>query len=200
MRLHQNPASPFVRMVLVTAHETGQTKDFEDLEVAAVLPIETHSGTSSDNPLGRIPTLVTDEGEAIFDSRVICQYLAHRAGNTEVYPANNFRLLTLFALAQGLCDSAVNLRYETALRPEELRWDKWMDRQRARLGSVLDDLEANWMDALEGVHAGSIGIAVALGYLDFRYPDMNWREGHPKLAGFEAEFSARPSMAATIPE
>ena len=91
------------------------------------------------------------------------------------------------------------MRYETFLRPEELRWDKWIKRQAARLESVLDDLEKNWMDDLAGIHVGSIGIGVALSYLDFRYPDMNWRDNRPKLAAFEAEFSARASMVATVP-
>ncbi len=200
MRLHQNPASPFVRMVLVTAHETGQMGDFEDLKVAAILPIERLDAVASDNPLGRIPTLVTDDGEAIFDSRVICAYLANRAGNDEIHPSGDFRVMTLFALCQGFCDTAVNLRYETFLRPEELRWDKWISRQQERLGNTLDELEKNWLDDLKTVNVGSIGVAVALGYLDFRYPDMDWRNSCPGLGAFYEEFSARPSMAQTKPD
>ena len=199
MLLHHNPASPFVRMVRVVAHETGQSDDIQT-ELAAVLPIEKHDAISSANPLGRIPALVTDEGEAMFDSRVICAYLAHRAGNDEIYPATNFRVMTLFALAQGLCDTAVNLRYETALRPEELRWDQWMARQNQRIFVALDDLEANWQAQLSSVHVGSIGIAVALAYLDFRYPDLGWRDGRAQLAAFYDNFSQRPSMQATQPE
>ncbi|MEM7425763.1 MAG: glutathione S-transferase [Pseudomonadota bacterium] len=199
MRLHQNPASPFVRMVLVTAHETGQMDDFEDFELAAILPIERLAAVASDNPLGRIPTLVTDEGDAVFDSRVICAYLADRAGNSSIHPSSNFRIMTLFALAQGFCDSAVNLRYETFLRPEEFRWNQWIERQQERLANTLDELEKNWLDDLSGVDVGSIGVAVALGYLDFRYPDTQWRAGRPGLAGFYETFSQRPSMQATVP-
>ncbi len=198
MLLHHNPASPFVRMVRVLAHETGQADDIEE-SVATILPIERHAATSDANPLGRIPTLVTDDGEAIFDSRVICAYLANRAGNTEIHPSTNFRVMTLFALAQGLCDSAVNLRYETGLRPEALQWDQWINRQRERIGIVLDDLNANWQDDLSAVHVGSIGVAAALGYLDFRYPDLGWRDGRDGLAAFYESFSQRPSMQATVP-
>lgn len=199
MLLHHNPASPFVRMVRVVAHETGQADDIQ-AEVAAVLPIERHEAISSANPLGRIPALVTDEGQGIFDSRVICAYLAHRAGNAEIHPSSNFRVMTLFALAQGLCDTAVNLRYETALRPESLRWDQWMARQNERIFAALDDLEANWQSELEDVHVGSIGVAVALDYLDFRYPDLGWRDGRASLKAFHETFSQRPSMQSTAPE
>ena len=108
--------------------------------------------------------------------------------------------MTLFALAQGLCDSAVNLRYETGLRPEALQWDQWISRQRERIEAVLDDLNANWQDELSGVHVGSIGVAVALGYLDFRYPDLGWRDGREALAAFYESFSQRPSMRDTVPE
>lgn len=198
MLLHHNPASPFVRMVRVVAHETGQAGDIEE-DVAAILPIERHAATSAANPLGRIPTLVTDEGQGIFDSRVICAYLANRAGNAQIHPTTNFRVMTLFALAQGLCDSAVNLRYETGLRPEALQWDQWIDRQRERIGAALDDLNSNWQDELAALHVGSIGVAVALGYLDFRYPDMGWRDGRDSLAAFYESFSQRPSMQATVP-
>lgn len=186
-------------MVLVTAHETDQMGDFEDLEVAAILPIEKLDTVASDNPLGRIPTLVTDDGDAIFDSRVICAYLADRAGNGDIHPSTDFRVMTLFALVQGFCDTAVNLRYETFLRPEELRWDQWIGRQRERLENTLDELEKNWASDLQGVNVGTIGVAVALGYMDFRYPDLDWRASHPALAKFFEDFSARPSMKATEP-
>ncbi|MEM1199624.1 MAG: glutathione S-transferase [Pseudomonadota bacterium] len=198
MLLHHNPASPFARMVRVTARETGQADDIQE-DTAMILPIERHDATSSANPLGRIPALVTDDGQGIFDSRVICAYLANRAGNTEIHPSTNFRVMTLFALAQGLCDSAVNLRYETGLRPEALQWDQWIDRQRERIGAVLDDLNSNWQDELASVHVGSIGVAVALGYLDFRYPDLGWRGGREALAAFYDSFSQRPSMQETVP-
>ncbi|NNF77272.1 MAG: glutathione S-transferase [Rhizobiales bacterium] len=199
MLLHHNPASPFVRMVRVVAHETGQMDDIQT-EVAAVLPIERHEAISSANPLGRIPALVTDEGHGVFDSRVICAYLAHRAGNTNIHPSTDFRVMTLFALAQGLCDTAVNLRYETALRPESLRWDQWMARQNERIFAALDDLDANWQAQLSGLHVGSIGVAVALAYLDFRYPDLGWRDGRANLSAFYDSFSQRPSMQNTKPE
>ncbi len=199
MLLHHNPASPFVRMVRVVAHETGQADDVQT-EMAAVLPIERHAAISQANPLGRLPTLVTDEGQGLFDSRVICAYLADRAGNMEIHPSTNFRVMTLFALAQGLCDTAVNLRYETGLRPESLQWDQWIARQNERMFAALDDLEANWQDELAGVHVGSIGVAVALAYLDFRFPELGWRDGRPNLTAFFDSFNQRPSMQATVPE
>ena len=202
MKLHHNPASPFVRMVTVTAHEAGLADRIEEVPTGVFLPIAPHGGVISDSPLGKIPTLVTDDGEALYDSRVICEYLADMAPEKGLLPASGaarWRCLTLQALAQGFADTAVNLRYETALRPEELRWSEWIDSQRARLNRSLDALANERMAELSDVTLGSISAAVCLGYMDFRYPDEDWRGPRPALAEWYAGFAERASMKATEP-
>jgi glutathione S-transferase len=100
------------------------------------------------------------------------------------------------ALGDGILDAAVNARYETFLRPQERRWDSWVDGQKQKVTRSLDALEA---EDLEGVDIGTITIGCALGYLDFRYGDEDWRRGRPRLAAGYEGFARRPAMAATAP-
>jgi len=96
-------------------------------------------------------------------------------------------------------DTGEAQRYETFLRPEEKRWADWISRQQARIAAALDDLEKNWKSELSSVNCGSIAVACMLGYLDFRYGDMGWRDTRPNLATFYEGFAKRPSMMATRP-
>ena len=203
MKLHHNPASPFVRIVRVTAHELGLADQIEEVHTGVFLPVEVHASVNADNPLGKIPALVTHHGTALYDSRVICEYLTHHAGDKTLLPDEpvaRFANLTMQALAQGIADSAVNLRYESALRPEKLRWADWIERQTARINNALDALENSRAEELGDVNLGTISVACVLGYLDFRWPDWGWRDGRSKLAAFYEKFSAKPSMQATLPE
>lgn len=189
-------------MCVVTAHETGLARELKLVPVESFSPVVEHEGLARDNPLGRIPALVTDHGHALYDSRVICEYLCHRAGNKTLLPnepVKRFRIMTIVALGQGMCDSAVNLRYETVQRPESKRWPELIERQRKRLMRSTDDLERLWMTDLGEVTAASISIAVALGYLDFRHSNIDWRKGHPILGQWFAKFSQRASMEASEP-
>ena len=102
-----------------------------------------------------------------------------------------FRLLTLQSLAVGLMDSGVALRYETGLRPADKQWPDWIERQKARIATALDDIEANWKTELSSVNCGSIAVGCLLGYLDFRYGDMGWRDSRPNLASFYETFAKR---------
>ncbi len=200
MKLHHNPASPFVRMALVTAIELGLQDQIELINTGVILPIERHGGVAGDNPLGRIPALVTKDGQTIYDSRVICEYFSAITGDTGLFPAETtprFRALTLLALAQGLCDTAVNLRYETFLRPEEKQWNNWISRQEERIVDALDDLEKSWAGDLENITIGTVGVASSLAYLDFRFGELGWRDARPNLTAFFDRFSQRPSMTAT---
>jgi glutathione S-transferase len=199
MKIYGDLISPFVRMTLVTAYECGIAAKIEHVKetvhIAQVNPTLTQlSG------LGKIPVLETDHHHAVFDSRVIMEYLAHHAGNKSLFPddgAKRFRILTLLALGQGLADVSVGYRYETAARPAELRWPDWMARTEARIHSTADQVEHHWQNDLSDVTAGTIALAVTLSYIDFRIPAINWREGHPSLAVFHDDFSQRPSMKAT---
>ena len=200
MKLHCNPASPFVRMVRVVASEVGLDGQIELVPTGAFTPVDVHRAVTATNPLGKLPALVTDHGHRLHDSRVICEYLAHRSGRSDLIPdepVKRFHVLTLQSQSLGIADAAVAWRYEMVMRPPALRWDKWADRQEARVMMALDDVEANWTASLADIDVGTIALAVALGYLDFRLADWHWRKGRPGLAAFHAGFSARPSMKAT---
>ena len=202
MKLHHNPASPFVRMVTATAHELNIFDQLELIDTGVFLPDRINEGVVVDTPLRKIPSLVTDHGTALYDSRVICEYLCHHAGDKELLPdepVSRFRILTLQSLAVGLMDAGVSLRYETAVRPEEKRWPDWVARQHARMEAGMDDLENNWASELEAINAGTIAVAVVLAYFDFRYGDLGWRDNRPKLAAFYEGFAKRSSMTATQP-
>lgn len=202
MKLHHNPASPFVRMVTATAHELNIFDQLELIDTGVFLPDRINEGVAADNPLGKIPSLVTDHGTALYDSRVICEYLCHHAGDKQLLPdepVSRFRILTLQSLAVGLMDAGVSRRYETAVRPEEKRWPDWVARQHARMEAGMDDLENNWADELGSINSGTIAVAVVLAYFDFRYPDLGWRDNRPKLAAFYEGFARRSSMTATQP-
>jgi glutathione S-transferase len=104
------------------------------------------------------------------------------------------------AQGDGLCDTAVGLRYETFLRPEERQWGDWLTAQTERLHRSVGQIEDMFLDDIADVDIGSIAVACALGYLDFRLPDLGWREGRPKLAAWYETFSARRSMVVTAPK
>ena len=202
MKLHHNPASPFVRMVVVTAHEAGLIDDMELVSTGVFLPHQPHEGVIGDNPLGKIPALVLDDGSTLFDSRVICEYLAAQAPGAGLLPADGperWRCLTVEAVGQGLCDAGVSLRYEMGVRPAEFHWDGWIDAQTARMDRVFDALHDVYFEDLGGIDLGSLTVAVALSYMDFRFPDTDWRRGRVKLADWYAGMAERPSMKATEP-
>jgi glutathione S-transferase len=199
MRLYGILLSPFVRTCFVTAHEVGLSGKVIH-EPESVTPTAPNPRLVALSPIGKVPVLETDHGHAIYDSRVIVEYLCHVAGNTSLIPddgVKRFRVLTLQALAMGLGDAAVALRYETAVRPEGLRWDDWADRLKSRIIAACDELESKWQAELADITAGSIAAAVVLSYISFRLPDMKWQDGRPHLAAFHASFAKRDSMVKT---
>lgn len=199
MQLYHAPASPFVRKVMVTLHETGQLDEVE-LVSATGTPVDSSQMPVSENPLGKIPTLVRPSGPALFDSRVICRFLDDRAGGG-LYPANRvWEVLTLEALADGIMEAAVLMVYESRCRPEEKVHDFWVEGQWAKIGRALDALETRWISHLAGpLDMGQIATGCALGYLDFRHGDRNWRRGRDSLAEWEKAFAMREAMQATLP-
>lgn len=200
MKLHYNPASPYVRKVRVLAIETGLMEQI-DLAPVTITPVGPDRDLCADNPIGKIPTLVRDDGSALFDSRVICEYLDGLHQRERVFPEGGearWTALRRQALADGMLDAAVGTRYETFLRPESLRWPDWVDGQMQKVRRSLDELEDDSLG--ETVDIGTISVACALGYLDFRYPQEGWRASRPKLAAWFEKFSARESMIETRPE
>jgi glutathione S-transferase len=198
MKIHGDVISPFTRMCLVTAHELG-LKDQVKLVATVVKPAELNPFLTKLSPIGKIPVLETDHGHAIYDSRVIMEYLAHHAGEKNFIPddgVKRFKVLTLLALAQGIADAAVSKRYEQVQRPETMRWTEYRTRLKARIEDGLNDIEANWMESLHDVHVASVAVACMLGYIDYRHDALNWRSGRPHLEAFAKRFNSRLSMEA----
>jgi len=200
MKLYHNPASPFVRKVLVVAAECGLHEQIE-LETIMLTPVAPHAGLTNENPLGKIPALVLDNGECLYDSRVICEHL-DAVGNGRLFPGSSDERIAALrrqALADGLNDAAVSIRYERAVRPEELRWQDWIDGQLAKCRSAVVCLERECATFADTVDIGTLSVAVALGYWDFRMPEEPWRDSAPELAAWYQQFSTRASLQQTAP-
>jgi len=152
-----------------------------------------------DNPLGKVPTFFTDDGQVLFDSRVICEYLNDQVKG-KLIPAegsSRWETLTLQSLGDGMLDACLLARYEDVARPDELKWPQWRSAQ-------LDKVETSlaWLcerpALLQGrVDIGSLTIGCALWYLDLRFQDLGWRVRHPQAAAWYADFSQRLSMQMT---
>ena len=200
MKLYSAETSPFARKVRVHLIETGQVDDVEIVPVHGS-PVDPQTMPVAQNPLGKLPALERADGPAIYDSRVICRYLDARAGG-RLYPAGNrlWETLTLEATADGIMEAAVLLVYETRIRPEDKRLPAWVDGQWAKVQRSLAAIDARWMSHLNGpLDMGQVAVGCALGYLDLRHPDRNWRKGMEALAGWYEGFSERESMKATVP-
>ncbi|MEL6103827.1 MAG: glutathione S-transferase [Pseudomonadota bacterium] len=199
MKLLMSGPSPFVRKVLVLLHETGQMADVEAVQVTAAVG-GTDAALAAANPLGKIPALVRDDGPTLYDSRVICRFLDDRA-NAGLYPASNpWETLVLEATADGIMEAAVLMIYERRLRSPDMVSEPWLEGQWEKVARGLDALNDRWISHLNGKpDIGHIGVACALGYLDFRHPERNWRDGRDALAAWYETFAARPSMQETMP-
>jgi glutathione S-transferase len=198
MKIYGDVISPFVRACLVASHELNLQSKVEFV-VTAVKPTEPSDALVRLSPIGKIPVLETDHGHAIYDSRVIVEYLAHVAGNNTLIPddgVKRFRVLTLQSLASGMADASVALRYELAQRPAELKWEALAERHRLRILAGVKDMETNWIPDLSSCNAGSIFAATALAYIDLRHGGIDWRAGNPRVTTFLETFSTRPSMKA----
>jgi glutathione S-transferase len=203
MKLYMSLASPFVRKVRLMVREAGLSARVEEVPTV-VSPIEPNAALGRDNPLAKLPTLVTDEGFALFDSPVICEYLDSLNTGLPLFPREGtarWRALRLQAAADGILDAAILVRYQQVLCPSERRWPAWIDGQSVKWRQGLDFLEAEAATgALDGGPTiGSLAAAATLGWLDFRYPGEDWRGGRPHLTRWFAGFSQRPSMIDTAP-
>ena len=201
MKLSTNRASPFARKVRVLARETGLADRVEEMEIA-VSPVKSNDDLARANPLQKIPALVTDSGETLYDSDVICEYLDTLHGGRRRFPAagpQRFAALRQQALTDGILEAAVLCRYEVAVRPEALRWKDWIEGQRRKIMGGLDVLESEAGSWGESFDIGQIGAACVCGYLDFRFADWNWRAERPKLAAWFERAAQRPSVRDTAP-
>lgn len=195
MKLFGSPRSPYVRKVRVAAAELGR----DDIEHQPVDAWSSPTELLAANPIGKIPTLVTEDGLALFDSRVILAYLDELSGG-RLYPMgpNDWTLRRREAMAEGILDAAVSCVTE-GRRPEAQRWPEWLRRQQTAIARTLSALEAEADELDQRPVADRIAVACALGYLDFRLPQIVWRQAHGGLAEWHADFAARPSMRSTVP-
>jgi glutathione S-transferase len=199
LTLRHSPASPFVRKVRIGAALLGLDREI------ALEPADTMSASDSvrqQNPLGKIPALVLEDGTTLFDSRVILEYLDDRAGGGRLIPkdaAARFAALRLQALADGMMDASILIIYEGRWRPAEKHEQKWVDHQAGKVARAFAALEAAppQLDATPNV--GQIALACLLGYRDFRF-NGSWRKDHPRLVTWLDDFAARvPAFAETKP-
>jgi len=198
MRLYYAPTSPYVRKVMIVLQQTAQLDQVELLAVSGT-PVAPGSMPLGQNPLGKIPTLVTSSGEALFDSRVITRYLDAR-GEGGLYPAGDalWPALTLEALGDGIADAALLMAYETRVRPEAMYCADWVEGQWAKAHRAMAELEQSWIPRLEeGFGIGQIAVIAALGYVDLRHGGRNWRADFPKLGAWADALASRPSVLAT---
>ncbi len=201
MTLHWSPRSPYVRKVMIAAHEMGLTDRMRIVRtiVGGTTP---HAELMRINPLGKIPTLELEDGSVIYDSPVIIEYLDTLHTGPKLFPAAWPERLTALrrdALGQGMLDCALPLLGE-GFRPVERQSEPHKELWRAKLRASVAALEHE-AEALgtSGFTVGHLAIGVALAYLDFRFADLAWRDGHPKLAAWHATFDARPSVQANLP-
>ena len=195
MVLRYSPASPYARKVRIAADLAGLTARIELKETNTGDPA---SGIREVNPLGKIPALTLDNGETLYDSRVIAEYLDH-LGDGGLLPAGEARFAALRhqALADGLLDAALLQVYEGRYRPPEHRVQSWVDMQAGKVSRALDYLSEAHATPAEVVHIGHIAQACALGYLDLRFAG-EWRKTHPALVAWLDAFAARvPAFEAT---
>jgi glutathione S-transferase len=200
MRLYYSPGSPYARKVRVTAMETGLDKKIDMVNVT-LTPVAPNADVDKHNPIGKIPALSV-KGMDLFDSPVICEYLDNQHKRRKLLPRkgrDRWVALRLQAMGDGLLDAAILTRYESSLRPEDKRWGDWVSGQMKKVDGVLAQLEAEAKSLKGKPTIGTISVGCALGYLDFRFADHDWRGKHPKLAKWYATFSKLPSMKATAP-
>src|SRR5262245_52589926 len=203
MKLLYAPQSPFARKVRAASIELGLADRIE-LEYAEVVPGRPNTDFArSHNPLRKIPALVTDGGETLYDSTVICEYLDALAGGSILIPReapHRWQVLTNHALAQGMCESIILIRYETWLRPEAARWSAWVDDHWDKIYSGPGWFEHNDRQLDGPVNLAHLAPGCLLGYTDFRWPDNDWRRRFSALGTWFERLEQRPSFMKTRPE
>lgn len=195
MKLFYSTNSPYARKCRVVMYE----KKLESrVELVNVNPLENPQELWAVNPLGTVPALVTDQGLHLCESPAICEYLDSLSPENPLFPAPEYRVcvLAIAALADGIMDAAVACVME-GRRPEDKRYPAWVQRKEAAIRRAIEKCAGiNWELSPS---IGTIGLAVALAYVDFRLPQLNWRAEHTKLAEWLDEFSKRPAMTVTKP-
>lgn len=197
MILRSTPPSPFARKVRIAIPLLGLA---DKIELRGVDLNDAGDSLRVQNPLGKIPTLILDDGTCYFDSRVILEYLDHIAGGGRIIPrdpAARFTALRLQALCDGILDAGILVVYENRYRPPEMKVQSWVDRQADKIARGFTALEADppKLDPVPDV--GQIALACALGYGDLRFGGA-WRKDYPRLYAWLNRFAAQvPAFGAT---
>ncbi len=201
MKLYGSTTSPFVRKVSVLAREVGLWDRIEEVSLKTS-PLAPAEPLAAAHPLAKLPTLITDDGEAVYDSRVICEHLDGLHAGRPMFPREpRARLLALRqqALADGILDASVLVFYETVYRDEATRDPRWQAGQVTKACAGLDALEREVETLRREPDIGCVAIACALGWLEFRAPLGELRAARPGLFAWYDAFAERPSMQATRP-
>jgi glutathione S-transferase len=197
MQLLYQTHSPYARKALVFAHEAGLADQIEVVH-HETSPTQRNEQVFAKNPLGKVPVLIRPGQTPIFDSDVICAYLDTLHSGRKLIPIDGearWHALQVQAIAQGLCDAGIAVRWETVRRPEALRYQPLRDGYVEKLVSSYDWLERE-LDVDSEVHVGQIALATALSWLQFReLPDF--RQNRPRLTTWLDRFELRASMRAT---
>lgn len=195
--LFYSPASPYSAKVRMAAQLASI-----DLKATMVATGDEPAILINANPMGKIPTLVLDNGEAVFDSKAICQELDRLSGKT-LFPRNGDKRREaerLEAAADGLCDALLAHVYERRFRPAQAVQSTWLELQMRKAVRTLDWLETN-ISMRGKAHCGHLAVIAALGYADLRFPELKWSKGRPKLKRFAARFDEKyPEIAALAPK
>ena len=197
MILRSSPPSPFGRKVKLAAAILGLDKE---ITIEKADPTDAADSIRKQNPLGKIPALIIENGTVLYDSPVILEYLDHRAGGGRIIPQQadaRFAALTLEALCDGILDAGILLVYEGRWRPAEKHEQKWIDHQTGKVTRAMEVLEANPPALTAMPDVGQITLACALGYGDLRFGGK-WRAQHPNLVTWLDAFAAKvPAFEAT---
>lgn len=201
MKLHWSPRSPFVRKVMIVLHETGQADSVQLIRTPVAMDAP-NLDLVQDNPLIKLPTLVLDDGYALYDSRVICEYFSGLA-KSEIFPGDpdkRLKALRQQALGDGFMDALLIFRQERN-KSMEKQTQSWLDAFLLKVNSVLAYLEAAFTkNPAPDFDIGTITIGCSLSYMDYRYADLNWRAKAPNLAAWHRDvFVCRPSVVSTEP-
>jgi glutathione S-transferase len=193
MKLYSNRTTPFGRKVLVVAHEKNLVQALENIEVDPWAdPANLHAAT----PVGKVPALVTGDGIVLTESTIITEYLDEQGDGRPLFGGNRWEVMGRVGLAQGVMEAALGIVIEQRRRPPEYQWPGWIERLSKKIERTVAQASPPQQDRFD---MGDISWACALGYVDFRLPDIAWRKQHPELAAWFADVSKRPSMIATAP-
>ncbi|POF30943.1 glutathione S-transferase family protein [Roseibium marinum] len=200
LELYYAPTSPYVRKVMICAHELGVADEIVCLDSAAH-PVNRDDRIKAFNPLGKVPAARADDGLVLYDSRVICEYLDFRCKGS-LFPRDGvarWAALRRQALGDGLMDAALLARYETVARPADARSAAWRDAQLSKVNDALGEMQRDCADISGAFDIGVISYVCALGYLDFRFAELEWRISHPDLGRWYVALAGRRSVEITVP-